>query len=116
MLRDVSLSMRINLWEIFIKPLFDQLTHLFLADTAKTNQNRAKILLKYSFKRLTLLARSTPDKLIYSLSGYSLSYRAVTTYNKDEIKWSERQGSDCRSSLSPETLPAKCKAILPRQV
>jgi len=56
--------MRINLWEIFIKPLFDQLTHLFLADTAKTNQNRAKILLKYSFKRLTLLARSTPDKLI----------------------------------------------------
>jgi len=61
LLHDVSLSFRINLWEIFIKPLFDQLVHLFYADTAKTNRSKATRLLKYTFKRFTLLSRSTPD-------------------------------------------------------
>ena len=55
LLREVSLSFRINLWEVFLKPLFDQLIHLFL-DASKSNQDRANRLFKYSFKRFTLLA------------------------------------------------------------
>jgi len=114
LLREVSLSFRINLWEVFLKPLFDQLIHLFL-DASKSNQDRANRLFKYSFKRFTLLAKSTPNRLISFLSGYSFSTRALTIFVKDESKWKDRTGCGGYQSLLAWPCPAKCKAILPRQ-
>ena len=92
LLHDISLSLRINLWRVLIKPLFDQLVHLFIFDKAKTNQEKAKRMLKYTFKRFTLLTKNTPDRLVYLLSEYSLQDRAKQVCAKDERKWESRLG------------------------
>ena len=114
LLHDASLSLRINLWEVFAKPLFDQLAHLYHTDKAKTNKFRAERLLKYSFKRFTLLAKSIPDQIIYHLSGYSLANRALIINSRDEFKLGRRMGKDS-SYPSLETTMVKCNAILPKE-
>ena len=116
LLHDRSLSFRINMWEVFVKPLFDQLVHLFYADKAKTNQAKAERLFKYTFKRFTLLSKSTPDNLIYRLAGYSLDSRAKEVFLKDEMKWKERLGVKNKSELIQVSSPKKFEAILPREL
>jgi len=116
LLRETSLSFRINLWEIFVKPLFDQLVHLYYADGAQTNRVKADRLLKYTFKRFTLLAKSTPDKLIYYLWGYSLVNRAVIIFQRDKAKWDQRNKQKPSPMVAPVYSQLFHKAIFPQQV
>ena len=115
LLHDVSLSLRINLWEIFIKPLFDQIVHLFRADPAKTNRLKAMRLFKYTFKRFTLLSKNTPDKLIEFLSGFTLEGRAERIFQRDQYRWETRTGEGSKGLSLSISQPDKCKALLPKE-
>jgi len=116
LLHDVSLSLRINLWKVFIKPLFDQLIHLFLFDKAKSNQEKANRVMKYTFKRFTLLTKNTPDRIIYLLARFNLQDRAKYVCNRDENKWKDRLSLD--KHQEPEVIASfpKFNAIFPKEL
>ncbi len=87
LLNEVSLSYRINLWTILLRPLFDQLAQLYTIEKAKSNLLKAERIYKYSFKRFTLLTKRTPDALIYELTGVTLQDRANSITTNAERKW-----------------------------
>lgn len=116
LLNDVSLSYRINLWKVFVRPLFDQLMHMYYAERAKTNKIKAERLFKYTFKRFTLLTKRTPDRIIYQLSETNLEDRSALVTLVAEKKWCLRKGDVFSRDNEIVFPPPKSRLILPKEV
>ncbi len=116
LLNEVSLSYRINLWTILLRPLFDQLAQLYTIEKAKSNLLKAERIYKYSFKRFTLLTKRTPDALIYELTGVTLQDRANSITTNAKRKWHERLGTDYLWRDATTSSPIKPDIFLPKEV
>jgi len=85
-----SLEYRRNLWEIFIKPLFEFTLTLYGTETSVSRKESVQRLLKYTFKSFTKISRTTSDRIIRELSGYDLDERSSSNDHVQESKWSDR--------------------------
>ena len=90
-LRNVSLDYRMNLWTVFIRPLFDQIASLYYAERNHTNPEKARTLLRTTFKDFTLLPRNTDGKIINKLMRYNIDLRAAYLVEKNALKWEARK-------------------------
>ncbi len=66
--RKNNLRLNVNLFRIFIMPLF-RMALLNYHSALKTQKNSADKLLRMPFKRFTNLPKSTPNKLIRNMIG-----------------------------------------------
>lgn len=91
LLGGISLDYRINLWTVFIRPLFDQTLSILYAERNHTNPEKVRRLIRKTFKDFTLLPKNTEDKIIEKLSQYNIDHRAANTVEKNTIKWESRK-------------------------
>jgi len=85
-----SLDYRKNLWDLFIRPLFEFTLPVDFVETAKTRKNNLRKTLKYTFKCFTKLSKTTPDSLIFELCGYDIDKRGKDIYELQTAKWESR--------------------------
>lgn len=71
-LRKVSLTYRINLWTVLVRPMFEQLLVLYYVKRSKIMRTEAQRLLKRSFKKFTLLRKNANDDFVDILMGFNL--------------------------------------------
>ena len=90
LLRNVSLSYRINLWRVFVRPLFEMLAGLFYVD-AESNKKDALRLVRKTFKNFTLLSKNIDDETVGALMDFNLEERAAVVQLKAELKWEARK-------------------------
>jgi len=90
-MKNISLDYRMNLWTIFIRPLFDQLASLYNAERTNTNPEKARTLLRTTFKDFTLLPRNTDGKIIKKLMRYNIDLRTAYMVEKNTLKWEARK-------------------------
>jgi len=70
-----SLGYRKNLWELFIRPLFEFTLPINYFERASSRKEELKRVLKHTFKGFTKLSKTVPDSLINSLCGYDIAVR-----------------------------------------
>ena len=87
----ISLDYRMNLWTVFIRPLFDQIMGILYAERNHANPKKVRTLLRMTFKSFTLLPSNTENKVIDRLMKYNIDERAAYMIEKNSIKWDARK-------------------------
>ncbi len=119
-LNKVSLQYCKNLWTVLIRPLFEQLTILYSLERSKTNQNRVENLLRYTFRKFTILKKNVPRKIIDDLMQFNIEGRAHHNLKVAREKWEERSKKQMNLDFlerSNCTANQECEErILPREL
>lgn len=116
LLKKVSVSYRMNLWQILVRPLFEQITMLYYSERSQSSKNQVLLALKGSFKKLIMLKKNTKDEYIEDLMPFNLEYRANTNMVVTKKKWETRVGKQFYSTEDvPDRLEMK-RRILPTEL
>jgi len=98
-----SLDYRKNLWETFVRPLFEFTLPLHVKESAETRKDELRRLVKYTFKRFTKISRTAPDSIVNRLCGYDIDQRGTSVVRAQEEMWELRssrwRGKKLESSL-----------------
>ncbi len=89
-LRKVSVSYRINLWTIFIRPLFELLTLFYALERSVSNRSKVERALRVTFKKFTQLKNNIKDKIVNDLMKFDINARAEMNLNLAREKWESR--------------------------
>ena len=90
LLRCVSLGYRINLWNVFVRPMFDMLVSLYVME-GESNRERVTRLLRKSFKSFTLLGKNVDNKTVEGLMSLDFNERAIGLQRVARAKWEARK-------------------------
>ena len=90
LLRNVSLDFRVDLWTLLVRPLFEMLTGQYLVE-CKTNQEKAGVLLRKTFKKFSLLKKNVDNKTISALMEYDFASRVLHVNAVAKRKWEAQQ-------------------------
>jgi len=86
-----SLEYRKNLWELFVRPLFEFTLPIHAIEPTQSRKQGLKNLLKHTFKRFTKISKTAPDSLVLRLCGYDLDQRAEEVVCIQREKWNYRK-------------------------
>ena len=89
-LKAVSLSQRITLWTILIRPLFEMLIFPFHIEKTKSGIGLVRRKVRWSFKKFCLLKSNIDNKTIEALMDFDFNKRADQVVKTTEIKWEFR--------------------------
>jgi len=92
LLKRISLDYRKNLWTILIRPLFDQISILYYCERAKCHKEKVDTLLRYTFRKFTLLKKNVPTYIVDDLMDYKMDERANHNITITKTKWQNRLG------------------------
>jgi len=103
----ISLDYRMNLWTVFIRPLFDQIVGILYAERNHANPKKVRTLLRMTFKSFTLLPSNPKNKVIDRLMKYNIDERAAYMVEKNSIKWDARKErkAPCTVQIPPPHPP-----------
>jgi len=101
LLRCVSLNYRIDLWKMFMRPLFEMIAGLFSME-GKSNKEKILRLIRKTFKAFTLLKKNVDNSTVETLMGYDYEKRAEIIHKTARLKWEARKTRDF--SQLPEKL------------
>lgn len=74
-IRDTSADLRLNLWILFLRPLFEFTFPLLAIDNTQTHKKNVMLLFKKTFKLFIGVSKNTEDTTIHSFLGYNPSDR-----------------------------------------
>jgi hypothetical protein len=117
-LRNASLTYRINLWTLLIRPLFEIMIIPYALEPADSNKSKVKTLFRKVFKRFTFLKKNVRDSIVSQLTGVDLDRRAAEMLRITDNKWRDRIGlpSNGQVAVNWPREKRKCMKILPREV
>jgi hypothetical protein len=85
-----SLGYRKNLWDLFVRPLFEFTLPIHTFEPAATRKDKLRRLVKYTFKSFCRISKTAPDVLIHRLCGYDVDNRGKTLCQEQRAKWQRR--------------------------
>ena len=89
-LKVISLSKRITLWTILIRPLFEMVIFPFNAERTKNGLKLVRQKVRWSFKKFCLLKRNIDNKTIEELMDFNFNERVTQVVRTTKIKWELR--------------------------
>ena len=89
-LKAISLSKRITLWTMLIRPLFEMVIFPFSAERTKSGLELVRQKLRWSFKKFCLLKRNIDNKTIEGLMDFNFNERTTQVVRITKIKWELR--------------------------
>ncbi len=89
-LNKVSLQYGKNLWTVLIRPLFEQLTILYSLEKSRSNKSRVENLLRYTFRKFTMLKKNISRSIIDDLMQFNIEERAQYNLRITIDKWEKR--------------------------
>jgi hypothetical protein len=93
LLKQVTLSYCINLWRVFLQPLFEFTLPLYVNESSQARKMKLKTILNKTFKGMTLLKKNVPEVYIEKLREYDLDQLSNRSKLVNEDKWiSRKQG------------------------
>ena len=101
LLKSFSLDERINLWTVLVRPLFEMLIFPYHMESSKTNQEKAHVIIRKTFKKFCLLVKNIDDKTVERLMGFDFRHRVKIVVEKTRIKWEAR-----KQNRTPKLSPA----------
>lgn len=115
LLRKVSLSYRINLWTVLIRPLFEQITMLYYTERSPSNKEMVRRALRQTFKKFAMLKKNIKSEIIEDLMRFDIDDRANRNMTSTKRKWAYRTGEDIQESDVEEPEERKYR-ILPKEL
>ena len=79
-----------NLWTIFIRPLFEKLTILYSIEISRCNKAKVELVLRYSFKKFTLLKKNVSNEIVQDLLQFDIEERSADNVEVAKQKWEAR--------------------------
>ena len=89
LLKNVSLDFRINLWTVYVRPLFEMVIGLY-EEEGKSNRNKIESLIRKTFRKFTLLKKNVSKKVIVALMDFNFENRVKEVSEITKIKWEAR--------------------------
>jgi len=90
LLKCVSLDYRINLWRVFVRPLFEMVSSIYVVEGA-SNKEKVIGLLRKTFKSFTLLCKNVDNQTVEELMNFDFSARATASQRISRAKWEARK-------------------------
>lgn len=123
-LRKVSMSYRINIWTILIRPLFEQLSMLYYSERSHINKEMVDRALRMTFKKFTMLKKNVSTAIIDDLMRFNINNRADRNMEATKTKWETRMGQlmyvrapesqqeQFKEEKTPRLLPKELQEVL----
>jgi len=120
LLKCVSLDYRMNLWKVFVRPMFEMLSCLYVVE-AESNRNRVVTLLRKTFKRFTLLSKNVDNETVDKLMDFNFELRAKESQRIAHAKWEARKAHSVYGLLEEKgkikmAKTKKSKVFYPKEV
>ena len=113
-LKTISLDDRINLWTILVRPLFEMMIFPYNKERSPTNKEKVHALIRRTFKKFCLLAKSIDDVVVNRLMDFDFEERVNYVVKKAESKWFMRKSKQAPDVSSLKvTKKDKCRAYYP---